>query len=139
MRIFVFAMILFVSCTTPESVAQARDSEMEIQELVIQPKIISSTQAMEMMVGDVIILDVRTPEEFAGGHIENAVSVPLDTIQAGLDFLVPAIIPSKEHTILIYCHSGVRSNTAANIFANAGFMSVYDFGGIIDWEGDILN
>ena len=84
--------------------------------------------------GDVIILDVRNPAEFAGGHIENAVLMPVGE----LEYLIFELIENKDQTLLIYCRAGSRSHQAAWALAELGFTSVYDFGGILSWEGVIV-
>ena len=91
---------------------------------------ISAEEAYEMMASqEVVVVDVRTREEYDGGHIENAVLVPNESI----DSEMPEVLPDKEATLLVYCRSGRRSKIAADIFVKAGFTSVYDFGGINDW------
>jgi phage shock protein E len=72
------------------------------------------------------LVDVRAPEEYAAGHIEGAVNIPLDTISSRLDEF-PTNVP-----VIAYCRSGNRSAEASQILANAGY-DVFDMGGIIDW------
>lgn len=82
----------------------------------------------------VIILDVRTPEEYKEGHIEGAILIPdyeiLETAEK--------ILTDKNQTILVYCRSGNRSRKAANNLLYLGYQNVYDFGGIIDWPFEIV-
>ena len=73
------------------------------------------------------LIDVRTPEEFASGHIQNAINIPLESLQDRLDE-VPDDMP-----IIVYCRSGNRSVTAAQILVAAGVQPVYDLGGIQAW------
>ncbi len=82
----------------------------------------------------VIILDVRTAEEFAAGHIQNAILVPNETI---ID-TKPDLLPDLNAEILVYCRSGNRSAQAANKLIAMGYTNVYDFGGIIDWPYDTV-
>jgi len=77
----------------------------------------------------VLIVDVRTPEEFLSGHIPGAINVPNEGI---LDEM-PEELPDKNAEILLYCRSGRRSKEAAHKLAAMGYTAVYDFGGIIDW------
>ena len=80
---------------------------------------------------DFVIIDVRTPQEFTEGHIENAISIDFysDTFRDELDNL------DKNKTYLIYCRSGVRSGNALDIMAELGFKEVYDIaGGMVAWE-----
>jgi rhodanese-related sulfurtransferase len=74
-----------------------------------------------------LLIDVRTPEEFASGHIQNAVNISVETLPARLDE-VPGRTP-----VVVYCRSGNRSASAAQILTENGYQQVYDLGGIRDW------
>jgi len=74
-----------------------------------------------------LLIDVRTPEEFASGHIQNAINISVETLQARLDE-VPGGTP-----VVVYCRSGNRSASAAQILIENGYQQVYDLGGIKDW------
>jgi len=96
---------------------------------------ISPSHAHEMMQsGGVLILDVRTEEEFANGHIEGAILLPSTEIRN----LAEEVIPNKTQIILVYCRSGARSAAAARTLIEMGYTSVYDFGGILDWPYEIV-
>ena len=96
---------------------------------------ITAQEAQEMMDQEnVIILDVRTEAEFAEGHIPNAVLLPDTEIKQRAE----EVLPDKEQTILVYCRSGRRSALAAQELADMGYTNVYDFGGILDWTGDVV-
>jgi len=82
---------------------------------------------------DYIILDARTIEEYNEGHIPNAICIPNETI----DESVVTKISRKDQLILIYCRSGNRSKQAATKLANLGYTNLVEFGGIIDWDGEI--
>lgn len=77
---------------------------------------------------DVIILDVRTQEEYDSGYIKNAVCLPNEDILSE-----PDILPDKGQQILVYCRSGNRSKQAAQKLADMGYENVLEFGGILDW------
>lgn len=83
---------------------------------------------------DYIILDVRTTEEYNEGHIQNSISIPNETI--GEDTVDK--LPNKEKLILIYCRSGNRSKQAAQKLSKLGYTNLIEFGGIIDWKGEIV-
>ncbi|NLD34652.1 MAG: rhodanese-like domain-containing protein [Clostridiales bacterium] len=83
---------------------------------------------------EVIILDVRTPEEYAQGHIPGAVLLPVSNIGAD----TAELLPDKNAEILVYCRSGNRSRQAANALVGMGYTAVYDFGGIGSWPYDIV-
>lgn len=77
---------------------------------------------------DMIILDVRTQEEYDSGHIKNAVCLPNEDISSE-----PEMLPDKGQQILVYCRSGNRSKQAAQKLADMGYENVLEFGGILDW------
>ncbi len=79
---------------------------------------------------DCVILDVRTEEEFASGHIENAILIPDYEIEAKAE----SVLTDKDSLILVYCRSGRRSKLASETLVNLGYSNVKEFGGIIDWE-----
>lgn len=81
-----------------------------------------------------IILDVRTVEEYNDGHIPNAICIPNETISED----VINKLPNKEQLLLIYCRSGNRSKQAANKLQELGYTKLVEFGGIIDWKGEIV-
>lgn len=92
--------------------------------------------AKEMMRADdsLVVVDVRTQEEYAEGHIPGATCVPNESIVDAR----PEELPDLEQTILVYCRSGRRSKEAAQKLADMGYTNVYEFGGIIDWTGEVV-
>lgn len=83
--------------------------------------------------GDYIILDVRTEEEYAEGHIPNALLIPDYEIQEKAGEL----LTDKGQTILVYCRSGNRSKVASEKLAEMGYTDVREFGGINDWPYEV--
>ena len=83
---------------------------------------------------DYVIFDVRTMQEYNEGHIPNAICIPNETISEN----IINKLPNKEQLILIYCRSGNRSKQAAQKLKNLGYTNLIEFGGIIDWAGDIV-
>lgn len=78
----------------------------------------------------VVILDVRTPEEFMTGHIEGAQNI--DFQSGSFESQIASL--DKNATYAVYCRSGNRSGQASAIMHDAGFHNVYNLnGGIIDW------
>ena len=96
---------------------------------------ISMDEAVAMMEQEsgYIILDVRRPDEYAAGHIPNAINVPNETI--GTD-AIPEL-PDKDQLILVYCRSGRRSKEAAEKLVKLGYTNIVEFGGILDWKGEV--
>lgn len=80
-----------------------------------------------------IILDVRRPDEYAEGHIPGAINVPNETIGTAE---IPEL-PDKSQLILVYCRSGRRSKEASEKLVKLGYTNVVEFGGILDWKGEI--
>lgn len=83
--------------------------------------------------GDYIILDVRRPDEFAEGHIPGAINFANEDID-GSDI---GVLPDKDQIIYVYCRSGNRSKQASEKLINMGYTNIIEFGGILDWSGDI--
>ena len=77
-----------------------------------------------------VILDVRSIEEFRSGHIKNAVNLPLPNIN---EIEIP-----KDKKIIVYCRSGSRSLTAAGELQKLGYKYIYNMGGILDWEYELI-
>ena len=83
---------------------------------------------------DYIILDVRRPDEFASGHIKNAINVPNEII--GTSNI--SELPDKDQLILVYCRSGRRSKEASQKLVELGYTNIVEFGGILDWNGETV-
>lgn len=97
---------------------------------------ITQEEAKEMMKKDDghIIVDVRREDEYAEGHIPGAILIPNESIETE----PPEELPDYDQIILVYCRSGRRSKEAAQKLADMGYAYVYEFGGIIDWDGEIV-
>ena len=76
-----------------------------------------------------VLLDVRTREEFDSGHISGALCLPVESIGSE----APAELTDRNAEILIYCRSGRRSAEAAKKLTKLGYTNVCAFGGIQDW------
>ena len=76
------------------------------------------------------LLDVRSPGEFADGHLAGAVNVPVQELEATLGSL-PV---DRNREIVVYCRSGMRSSRARGILLKAGFSKVEDLGGMSNWK-----
>lgn len=81
-----------------------------------------------------VILDVRTAQEFASGHIPGAALLPNETI--GTEDI--PLLHDKDQLILVYCRSGNRSKQAAEKLAQLGYTNIVEFGGINSWTGKIV-
>ena len=83
---------------------------------------------------DYIIIDARAEEEFAEGHIKDAILIPEYEIKDRAE----KELPDKEALILVYCRSGRRSKIASEELVKLGYTNVKEFGGIIDWPYEIV-
>ena len=81
------------------------------------------------------LLDVRTKDEFRGGHIKGATLIPVNEIESSAE----TKLPDKNAVILVYCQSGGRASRAAKILAGMGYTNVNNFGGIMSWPYDTVN
>lgn len=120
----ILAALLFTACGQKTN---------ENQEAVYMN--ITAEQAKQMMdrESDYIILDVRTEEEYAQGHIPDAILIPDYEIEERAQ----EVLKDKNQLILVYCRSGRRSKLASEILVKLGYTHIYEFGGIIDWPFDI--
>ena len=117
----VLVVFLLVGCGSPV-------------QLKTEYKKISPQEAQNMMVDNVMILDVRTQEEFDEGHIRNAVLLPDYEVKEKVE----SIITDKNQTILVYCRTSRRSEIASKELIEMGYTNVFDFGGIVEWTGEIV-
>ena len=83
--------------------------------------------------GDYLIVDVRRADEFAEGHIPGAINIANEDIVSA----EPAELPDKDQVIYVYCRSGNRSKQASAKLAAMGYTNIVEFGGILDWTGEV--
>ena len=119
---FILSLTLLSSCGAPDASSGSYRQ-------------ISMDEAVKMMKDEknYIILDVRRPDEYAEGHIPGAVNVPNEEIGAAE---IPEL-PDKSQMILVYCRSGRRSKEASKKLVKLGYTNIVEFGGILDWKGEI--
>ncbi len=115
------AIILLAGCSSTGSATTVNLNVSEFSQKITEP--------------GVIIVDVRTPEEFASGHIEGALNIDFNSGNFANE--ITRLNPSE--TYAVYCRSGSRSGQAASIMHKAGFHDVSNLnGGVIDWTNDGL-
>ena len=97
---------------------------------------ISGAEAKALMDSEsgYIIIDARTQEEYDQGHIPGAILIPEYEIADRAE----KELHDKNQLILVYCRSGRRSKIAAEELVKLGYTNVKEFGGIIDWEYEIV-
>jgi rhodanese-related sulfurtransferase len=83
----------------------------------------------------VVVLDVRTPGEFAAGHLPNAINI--DVEGGSFDEQIASL--DKNATYAVYCHSGRRSGIASTTMVDAGFSTIFNLdGGLLSWTGSLV-
>lgn len=97
-----------------------------------EPKHITPAQVRTLLERQAELWDVRTPREYAMGHIPGARNVPLGQLHTVVSARPPAAVP-----VIVYCRSGQRSAAAAQQLAEAGWC-VYDMGSIHSWDGALI-
>lgn len=80
---------------------------------------------------DVIIIDVRTPQEFSRGKIVGSINVPVDLVESKIE----ESVTDKNKTVYVYCLSGARSNMAVDAMVKKGYSNVYSMtSGLLSWR-----
>lgn len=122
----VISLMIMTSCATQMSGCNANDNVVSVS---------APEFDKEIKADSVQILDVRTPQEYAEGHIVGALNINVKSD----DFRQTAEKElSKDSTILVYCRSGRRSMDAAEILTRLGYKVINLKGGIIEWKEDGL-
>jgi len=89
---------------------------------------VSPAEARQLVQAGARLVDVRTPAEFAAGHIAGAINIPVQQLDARMSELQP-----KDSAVVLYCRSGHRSGNASRMLKNAGFTAVRDLGAMSRW------
>ncbi len=83
-----------------------------------------------------VLLDVRTPDEFAEGHVKGAVLVPHDEVSPRIPEILALANEDQATPIVVYCRAGGRAGLAKQTLLDAGFANVSNLGGMGDWRED---
>ena len=94
------------------------------------PRPVATKTAREAVATGAPLIDVRSPEEFADGHLDGAINIPVDQVEKRLDEV--AALAGVDKTVVVYCRSGRRSASAAKALRAEGF-AVIDVGSITAW------
>lgn len=84
---------------------------------------------------EIILVDVRTSEEYESGYIGDAILVPIESLEEE----APMLLPDLNATYYVYCEDGTRSGEAVRKMIDMGYTNVYDLGGVINWPYDLNN
>ena len=120
-----FVLISFVACGQKDNVKSNGTNADQASISLISPDDLNSANK------DILLIDVRTPQEFASGHLENAVNMNyFDS-----DFYANFKTLDKNKAVYLYCKSGRRSANAAEKLEDMGFAKIYDLdGGVLNWQ-----
>jgi phage shock protein E len=90
--------------------------------------------AHRLVSGGAVLIDVRTPPEYAERHIEGAANIPVDELAGRSSEIAKLTGGDKAKPIVVYCHSGKRAARAKTLLLEAGYQQVTNLGGIDDWD-----
>lgn len=85
---------------------------------------VSPASAKAYLAGGALVIDVRSPGEFASGHLRNAINIPLAEIETA----VPRRVKDKSKVLLLHCQSGMRSGVASKKLKRLGYAHTYNLG-----------
>lgn len=94
----------------------------------VAPGVVDGPTAHQLVAGGIKVVDVRTPEEFAQGHVPGAINIPYDQMEKRHAEIGPPSTP-----VLLYCRTGRRSGIAAKTLRDAGFATIYDLQAYDRW------
>jgi phage shock protein E len=89
---------------------------------------VTGQDAHKLVADGARLVDVRSPDEYAKGHIDGAVNVWVSELPKRLGELEP-----KDKPIVVYCHTGIRATRAMKILREAGFSQVHNLGAMSSW------
>lgn len=147
MVILVLAMILAVACgqaknestdnteTTNNTDSNETESQTEVAEIKTMTGEELEEQNSAKKKDEVLIIDVRSEEDYKAGHIPNAINIFVDELEGRLS----EIEDYKDKPIIVYCNSGKKSTTAAEILVNNGFTDVTNAEGVKQYEYDLVH
>ena len=132
-------VITLTACGTEEAADDStilNETTETTEDVLVPYEPITAEDAKKLMdtESDYIIVDARTAEEFAEGHIPGAILIP----EYEITERAQSELPDKDQLILVYCRSGRRSKIASQALTDLGYTNVKEFGGIIDWPYDVV-
>ena len=89
---------------------------------------VAPAEAVQLVKQGAVLVDVRSPAEYALGHVTGALNLTIDQLRTS-----PHAIGARDGMVIVYCRSGARSAVAARLLRAAGFAHVYDLGPIAAW------
>lgn len=136
--VMILVLMIITGCSNTKNeegsmvVQSEAGSEVEVSDVIFE-KISPEDALTKIEEGSVILIDVRTKEEYAEGHIKTSINIPLDT----LDSEISNYTTDVNQPLVVYCRSGSRSGAAAAWLNENGYTAVYDLGGIQNWPYEV--
>ncbi len=84
---------------------------------------------------NIVIIDVRSPQEFRSGHIKNAINLPMENVLQQID----KVVENKDQKIFVNCLSGARSKASVDMIISKGYTNVHNIGGVSTWKYGLTN
>lgn len=119
----IFIIILFILVIFITNIGSSKKSAINT------PKVSSISDIVQDE--NIVLIDVRTEEEYDSGHIPRAINIPYTEIENEVDY-------DKDKPIAVYCRTGKRSKEAALTLEKMGYTKIYDIGGINNYEGELI-
>jgi rhodanese-related sulfurtransferase len=98
----------------------------------VKPGRVDGATAKSLAAAGAKVVDVRTAEEFASGHVPGAINIPYDQIARRASEIGPPSTP-----VVLYCRTGRRSGIAVEALRKAGYEKLYDFQSVSAWPGEL--
>lgn len=119
----IFIIILFILVIFITNIGSSKKSAINT------PKVSSISDIVQDE--NIVLIDVRTEEEYDSGHIPRAINIPYTEIENEVDY-------DKDKPIAVYCRTGKRSKEVALTLEKMGYTKIYDIGGINNYEGELI-
>ena len=132
------SMMFTAACSQDEAKPAETSTTTEVTNETVEIKTMTGEELVKQNSAkkkdEVLIIDVRSSEEYKAGHIPNAININVDETQSRLN----EIEDYKDKPIIVYCNSGKKSNDAAEILVNNGFQDVTNAQGVKEFEYDLV-
>ena len=132
------SMMFTAACSQDEAKPAETSTTTEVTNETVEIKTMTGEELVKQNSAkkkdEVLIIDVRSSEEYKAGHIPNAININVDETESRLN----EIEDYKDKPIIVYCNSGKKSNDAAEILVNNGFQDVTNAQGVKEFEYDLV-
>ena len=125
-------VLLAASAAAFAGAAAASEAPAATSPQVPAPGKVTGAEARALAAAGARVVDVRTQEEFASGHVPGALLIPYEQVGNRIAEIGPTTTP-----VIVYCRSGRRSAVAADALRKAGFTKVYDMQAVTAWPGEL--